>query len=119
MTFLSSIGAKIGLYAALGALAIGVWLYIGKVDADLSAAKSANALLVQTNEANVAQIAQLKAGQAQVDAAEQALETKLQASQNSMTAREQKYAGIAAQPGQDGKDAPVVSGYFAELRGAE
>lgn len=119
MTFLSSIGAKIGLCAALAAIFVGAWLYIGKLNADLSAAKSANAVLVQTNQANVAQIAQFKAGQVQINAAEQALETKLQASRTITATLEQKYEGIAARPGQDAPDAPVVSQYFAELRGAK
>jgi anti-sigma factor RsiW len=111
MTFLTSIGAKIGFYAAIGAVLVGAWLYVGKLNADLSAEKSANAVLLATNQADVAEMAKAQAQVAQADAAEAALQA--------VSAQHAKFSGLAQVKGNDATDAPIVSDYFASLRGSK
>jgi hypothetical protein len=117
MGFLSSIGVKIGLYAAIGAALVGVWLYIGKLHADVAAAQARVSEVTQINQQSAKDIAAYKAQVAQANAIEQALGAKLQASATAERAEEARYAALAAKPGEDAPDAPVVSAYFDEMRG--
>jgi hypothetical protein len=119
MTFLTSIGAKIGFYAAIGAVLVGAWLYVGKLNADLSAEKSANAVLLATNQADVAEMAKAQAQVAQADAEEAALQTKVAQRQRAVSAQHAKFSGLAQVKGNDATDAPIVSDYFASLRGSK
>jgi hypothetical protein len=71
------------------------------------------------NQQDAAEIAKYQASAAQVDKASAVLVQQVEANQAATGAAQLKYQAIAAQPSQDGPDAPVVAQYFAELRGTK
>jgi Tfp pilus assembly protein PilN len=86
-------------------------------NANTAAAETQLTQVEAINAANVAEIAKFKASEAQVNAAATLLAQEVAADQAGTDAAVKKYSALAGQSGQDAKDAPVLSSYFADLRG--
>jgi hypothetical protein len=125
--FLKPYLTQIGLGAAALVLAIGVWMYIGRLDARLAAAnatisaesaKCAETQLAAAATVNTAAQAVIDGQRVNLDAAQGTL---AQASAVSRAAGATTVATItvnAAQPGQDAPIAPVLQTALAGLRAA-
>ena len=127
LKYLTPYLTKIGIVAAILAAALGLWLYVTRLQSDLHgaqetiAADSAKCALAQANTAatiNTATQAVIDGQRINLDAAQAGLQAASVASQSAGAATIATVHAQATEPGQDGVIPPVLVQAVNSLRGA-
>ena len=127
LKYLTPYLAKIGIAAAILAVALGLWLYVSRLQSELHAANetiaadSAKCALTQATAAatiNTTTQAVIDGQRINLDTAQNTLQIATVASQSAGAATIATVQAQATQPGQDGVIPPVLVQAVNSLRGA-